>query len=254
MSDVASTPTQETPAQPDVKTNQPPAEPAKTVFSQEQVNKIVGERIAKEKEAQDLALRELDAIRKKSEMTAKDKQEWETKYNQLLEKNMTGEELKQRELEKAKREKEETETKLSKEVNHWRDSFFDSLITNNVKSASEEHLAWSSKQIENNLRNLIKVVPMRDEKGADIPNKYQPRVSFPDRTKDGGEITLDLTVSEAVARMKEMKDFSNLFKGKGYGGAGEEGSSEIASGSAEDYARRGPEVYRKAVAEGKIKF
>lgn len=259
MSEVTATPetpVQVTPNQPEAKSNQPSTEPAKPAFTQEQVNKIVGDRIAKEKEVQERALAELNALRLRSEMTVKDKQEWETKYNQLLEKNMTGEELKQRELEKAKRDKEETETKLSKEVNHWRENFFETLIENNVKSAAEEHSAFSSRQIGNNLRPLIKVVPIRDDKGTEIPNKYQPRVAFPDRNKEGAEITLDLTVGEAVARMKEMRDFSNLFKGKGVGGIGGSGEGEdiSTSNSAEYYAKLGAEPYRKALAEGKFKI
>lgn len=235
----------------------PPATPAQgeakaPVFTQDQVNKMIGDRIAKEKEVQDQALKELNALRTKSEMTAKERQEWEQKYNQLAEKNLTGEELKTRELEKARKEKAEIESKYASEVKLWKDNYNEALISNSVKDASAVHEAFSAKQIENNLRNFIRVVPMKDDKGTEL-SRFETRVAFPSKNKEGVDIVLDLSVNDTVALMKESKEYANLFKGKGFGGVGSQGNEDIASGTLEDYARRGPEAYRKAIAEGKIK-
>lgn len=222
-------------------------------FTQEQVNRMIGERLAKEKEDRDQALKELNALRTKSEMTAKERQEWEQKYNQLAEKNLTGEELKARELEKARKEKAEIEAKYASEVKLWKSNYEEALISNSVKDASEAHEAFSAKQIENNLRSYIRVVPIKDDKGNET-GRFQTRVAFPSKSKEGQDIIMDLTVNETVALMKESKEYVNLFKGKGFGGVGSKGNEDIAQGTPEDYARRGPEAYRKAVAEGKIKF
>ncbi len=229
----------------------PTPEPEAT-FTQAQLDKFIGERLAKEKKAHDDQIKELDSLRKKSEMTAIDKKEWEQKYNQLLEKNMTADELKERELAKAKQEKEEMVANLTTERDHWRDQFQTNLISNSLKDASNEHGAFSAQQIENNLRNFVKVVPMKDQNGEDM-DKYHVLVDFPDKDVDGKDIIMSMSPLETVARMKDINHYQNLFKG-GNSGVGLSNEDEAGTGTPEYYAQQGAEVYRQAIKDGKVKF
>ena len=223
-----------------------------TTFTQDQLNKIVGERLSKEKKAHDDAISELNTLRKKSEMNSKDRTEWESKYNQLVEKNMTAEELKEREFAKTKKEKEELVSSLTAEKEFWEDQFKTSLISNSIKDASIEYDAFSAQQIENNLRNFMKVVPVKDEEGKDT-KVFNVRVDFPDKDGDGKDIMMNLSTMETVARMKDVSQYQNLFKG-GIGGVGQQNEDSSEVGSAEFYANQGADVYMKAYKDGKIKL
>jgi len=71
-----------------------------------------------------------------------------------------------------------------------------------------------------------------------------PKVKFPDTDKDGKSVILDLTVTEAVKRMKELTDqYGNLFKGTAAGGIG--GSTVPTTGGKIDISKMSQEDYEK---------
>lgn len=238
--------------EPVIETNGVDPQEADKTFTQDQLNKIVGERLAKEKKAHDDAINELNTLRKKSDMNSKDRTEWESKYNQLVEQNMTAEELKERELAKTKKEKEALVGSLTAEKDHWKNEYETSLISNSIKDASIEYDAFSAQQIENNLRNFMKVVPVKDGDGKETGG-YNVRVDFPDKDSDGKDIVMNLSTMETVARMKEVSHYQNLFKG-GIGGVGLSNEDHSEVGSAEFYANQGADAYMKAYKDGKIKL
>ncbi len=69
---------------------------------------------------------------------------------------------------------------------------------------------------------------------------------------DGKPVTLDVSVKDAVKRMREMDEYANLFIGDGTGGTG--GSTRNSSGGNLNVAElaKDPVKYREARKAGKI--
>ena len=75
---------------------------------------------------------------------------------------------------------------------------------------------------------------------------YEPRVAFPDKDKDNKPLTLDLTVAEAVKRMKELEKYGNLFEGGKKSGLGGTGSQTKGSNvDISEVAKKDPAKYRE---------
>jgi len=69
-----------------------------------------------------------------------------------------------------------------------------------------------------------------------LTGEYVPQVSFDDFDKEKKPIILELSVDEAVARMRELPKHQNLFHTDKRGGLGERGSSS-SPGKKVDMAR-----------------
>lgn len=105
----------------------------------------------------------------------------------------------QQDLATAQQEKQQTHTKYAQ-----------LLLSNEVARAAVDNNAFSADQLQVFVGAQSEVVPVTDDKGA-------PTGDFKVVTKYND---IQMTVSEAVAKMREDKRFANLFKVSGIPGVG----------------------------------
>ncbi|MAE21975.1 MAG: hypothetical protein CMK92_06040 [Pseudomonas sp.] len=119
----------------------------------------------------------------------------------------------------------------------WANRYKNSLIRGAITSAAAEHEAFDSEQIVALLQTKIHIVEDNDN--------LIPKVKMTIK-ENGKEMERDLTVSEAVASMKDNTDkYGNLFKTTAKGGPGKEpstntepaGPMDIVGMSHEDYIK-----------------
>lgn len=222
----------------------------KTTFTQEDVNKFLAEEKRKAKAQSEKLAMELEALKGKANLSAQEREELEGRIEALRTDYMTKEELLKQEKEKeSKKYKTELDAK-TKEAEAWRNRFTQDRINRSITDAAVSEKAFSPKQIVAQLAANARLVEVLDD--ANKPTgDFVAKVKITDKDKDGKDITLDLTVHEAVKKMSEQEDFANLFQGKGTGGAG---GQNRGGGRAPDAATLAgdPAAYRAARKAGKL--
>lgn len=216
---------------------EPPANPDddKPTISKAQMNKIVQERLGREQkkaaEEKQKVIERLTQLERAKGLSDKERGDLATQIEDLKTSMLTKEQ--QAELTRKKLEGEltgklkEVESRAEK---NWR-LYEGSTITREITDAAAKHDAFRASQVVKHLRDITQLVEDKDPETSQGLGTYTPRVKFPD-TKDGKPITLDLTVEEAVRRMKDLpEEYGNLFKS---GVAGGLGGSSGAGGAADD--------------------
>jgi hypothetical protein len=105
--------------------------------------------------------------------------------------------------------------------------------------------AVSVEQIAAILTPKTKLVEKLDDGGRPT-GTFEPRVKFADTDKNDKPIVLDITVPEAVKRMRELDRYANLFEETKKSGIG--GSGSYKSGKTPDVAKiaaNDPKEYRR---------
>ena len=219
-------------------------------FTQDELNKIVGEERRKQKTANDKLATELEALKNKASLSAQEREELELRVESLRSEHMTKEELAKQEKDKLdKKYKGELDTK-TKEAETWRAKYTQSTINRSITDAAIATEAFSPKQIVAQLAANARLVEELDENNKPTGD-FVAKVRITDKGKDGKDVTLDLPVLEAVKRMSEQDDFANLFKGKGTGGTGSQNRGGGKALDATDLAKD-PAAYRAARKAGKL--
>lgn len=189
----------------------PVVPPIAKVFTQDEVNALLADH-KKNLRA------ELDKTKKELEQLAKDKgnpQALEAKIQELSTALMTKEEILKAESEKQKlayEAKLETETKGRTE---WQGKYMDMILRQHIATAAIQNDAFDDEQLALILQPNTSVVPITDDKG-------QPIGGFKVVTKltIEGKV-LELPVTDAVAKMREMPKYANQFRVRGTSGTGE---------------------------------
>lgn len=221
--------------------------PAPKTFTQEQLDKIVQDRVKKLQDSNKNAITELETLRSKAQLTQQERDELEGRIENMKNEHLTKDELAAKERQKLEKQyKEETE-KLTKQAATWQARFTESTILRSITDASVTNDAFDPEQVAAILRpntSLLEVL----EDGKPTGN-FAAKVKFADVDKDGKPVTLELEVPQAVKRMKELDRFKNLFKDTSSGGLG---ARNTGGGNPLDITKLTPEQYRKARKEGKI--
>lgn len=224
--------------------------PATKTFTQEQLDKIIEERVKRVKTQHGNAITELEALKAKAQLTQQERDELESRIDGMKTEFMTKEEIANREKSKIEKQlKDETE-RLTRETEGWKTRFTESTISRAITDAAVQHNAYAPKQVVALLRPNTFLAETLDEDGKPSGNLV-PKVKFSDVDKDGKPVTLELEVVQAVKRMTELDEFLNLFKDSSSGGVG---GSNAAKGAPLDIKKMTPEQYRDARAKGKIVF
>jgi len=220
-------------------------------FTQEDLNRVLAEEKRKHQQNTRKALEELEAIKAKATLTDSERQELEVRLENMKNELLTKEELAKKDQEKITRKYTEETTKLTTERDAWQQRFTDSTIQRSLTDAAVVSKAYNPRQIVAILQPDTRLVEALDAEGKPTGDLIA-KVEFSDVDKDGKSVTLDLTVAEAVKRMSEMDEYSNLFKAEGTGGVG--GSNNARGGKPLDVKKiaSDPALYRKLRAEGKI--
>jgi hypothetical protein len=227
---------------------------AKT-FDQTAVNKIVEERLARDRKGRE------------TEFKAK-YEKLEESHNTLLEsKSLSDDERSKLEVslgdvqnqlrtkeERAKHEKQKIESdyedklKTEREAREvWENRFHDSSIQRALQDAAVSNDAYNPDQVVRLLRPLTKLVPVVDDAGNET-DQFKPVVDFPDHDEKGVEVTFSGTPSEIVKRMRDLGTSANLFRSNvvaGLGAGNATGGVTPGANGRFDSSKLTPAQYRK---------
>jgi hypothetical protein len=206
----------------DPNSNPEGGDPNKKTFTQDELNKILANDRRKNEEKAKKIIAELETIKQSKNLTEQEQAALSKRIEELNDQLLTKEQLAKKDREKLQKDYDSKLTNVTTERDTWKARFERALIINAIHKASEEHEAYDTSQIIGLVQAQMspRVVQEMDESGApkDI---FTPRVKLLDKdSKTGAEVTLDLTISEAVKRMKERPENFNLFKATINGGLG----------------------------------
>lgn len=224
-------------------------------FTQEDVNRILAADRRKSEEKLNKTLEELEAQRAKSSLTATERSELDNTIEGLKESLMTKAQLAEKESAKAKKVHEKQVTELSESSKKWQTLYTDSTIERAIVDAASSgpNKAFNTSQVVAILGPNTRLVEALDDDGEKT-GSLVPMVKFNDTDKDGKPVTLDLAVSAAVKRMRELDEYANLFESEGTGGINRSTKSKggTSTDSVAKMAQGDPAAYRKARKEGTI--
>ena len=176
-------------------------------------------------------------------MSEKEKNELQTRIEELNQQVMTKEQLAEKEKKRLGDEYTKQLETERKEKETWQGRYTDASIKRAITDAAVEHEAFSSEQLVNMLNQRVRLVEDLDEHGKKTGN-YTPRMKFEDVDKEGKPVVLDLSVKEAVKRMRELPDkYGNLFRSTVNGGLG--GPSNRTSQLPKDLSKLSMDEYRQ---------
>lgn len=190
------------------------------LFTQDQVNGFLKKDKDKLTAAHQKTLEELEAIKKRANLTSKEREELEAQIDatrKLLEtKELTTEET----ISKLKKDhKKEFET-VTGERDLWKNRYTTSTIENSLTKAAVENKAGNPNQVIALLQSTTRLVEDLDGKGKPT-GELVPKVTWKDKDEKGKDITLELSPAEVVKRMTTMDEHLNLFMADGAGGTGQ---------------------------------
>jgi hypothetical protein len=220
--DVAKETPPPTPAQ---KNPTPPPTPGKTL-TQEEVNKILATERRKSQQNRDQLVTELKTLRDSVQLTEQQREQLESRIEQLQNETLTSQELAKKDRERLQKEFEKDKGKLTTERDFWQTLYTTEKIQRDLTDAAITNKALNPVQVVNLLRPNAKLVEeLRDGKPT---GGRLTKVTFFDKDEKGEPISLELSVTEAVKRMSDMPEHGNLFNSGANGGLG---SFNAGSGS-----------------------
>lgn len=191
------------------------------------------------------ALAELDAIKKRNDLTDGQRQELEQRYTNMEKELLTKEQLFEQDKKKKEKKHNEILETITGERDTWKNRFTNSTISKSITEAAAQNEAFDSDTIDAILRPKTSLIESLDTDGK-ATGEFTPKVRFLDpEGKDGKPAELHLTVSEAVKRMTELSKYQYLFKGRGTGGMDLQNGT---GGKAADISKlaKNPAAYREA--------
>jgi len=242
----ATVPTVEPPVVPPV----PPTEGKGKTYSQEDIDKLLGEERRKGNEAARAAMSELEALKPKLNMTKQERDEMDARIKELNARLMTNEEIAAQEQAKLRKAHEDTVAELTSKAEKWQRQFTDAAIERAITDAAVVNDVYNPSQVVSLLRNSTRLVPKLDSEGH-ATGQFEPMVQLDAPGADGEIKSLELSPTEALKRMRDMTGYLNLFKGTGVGGLGSGNEGPSGKRDIKEIAKD-PEAYRKMRAEGKI--
>lgn len=227
----------------------PPSAKGKTTFTQEEFNRALAEdrkkhmaKFEKQKAETERQIKTLENLQKSKGLTEKEKQSLEQQLEALKNSQLTEKELAAKEQEKLRKQHTEAVQGLTTERDLWQGRFNKMGINNSIISEGAKAEAFDNDALIAILGPHANMVEDTDGDGKGL-GSFSPKVKFADTDKDGKPVTLELTVEQAVKRMKEMPKYGYLFKSTASGGLG--GTPPAGKGGKIDPAKLTPEQYRE---------
>lgn len=191
-------------------------------FDQTMVNKIVQDRLAKDRKKQEERYTTLEGtysdLLANQALSADERTKLEDQLEDLQKQNRTKEE-------QAKHEKKQLQERYETELDQykadavrWEAQYKDFLVEKSLMEAAVSNDAFMPQQILSIVREWTKLVDAVDESGKPT-GRLTPMVDLPDVDADTGKpIVTQRTPSEAIERLKELQP--NLFKSNVVSGVG----------------------------------
>ncbi len=226
-------------------TDPPPSvDDDKPKFTQRQLNDIIAKEKGKHQKATETQVKELEKIKASKGLTEQEKKALETRIEDLNNSMLTKEQLAAKEREKLQGEHKQKLDTVATERDFYRGLYQKSTITRSISDEATVAEAFNPRQVVALLEGKTRLVEALDGDGHPIPGEFVVRVKMEDVDKEGKPTTLDMTVAEALKRMKDRVDeYGNLFKSGVAGGLG--GTSGKGGSKEFDPSKATPEEYRK---------
>lgn len=193
---------------------------ANKTFTQEELNNILSKERRAYEDKTKQTITQLEELKKGKSLSDDDKNKLTKRIESLNDELLTKEQLATKERDKLRKSHEEEKTKIVTERDTWQQRYRTAEISRAISDAATKEDAFDSAQIAALLVPNASLVEELDNEGT-VTGNYVPKVKFKDVDKDGKPVTLDLTIPEAVKRMKETPEkFGNLFKSTANGGLG----------------------------------
>jgi hypothetical protein len=184
---------------------------------------------ARVRKAGQQALTEIDNLRAVVNLSKEDKDKLNDRVAQLTGQLRTAEEQAAERTKAMETQRQQEVTQLTSERDRWRNDFTRLSIGTAITQACmvPDHEAINPAVVSSILSTRTALVEDLDKDGRP-KGTLSPRVQYDHIGEDGNEVTLDLTVAEAVKKMAADSRYMHLFKGKGSGGLG--GGSSASGG------------------------
>lgn len=208
------------------------------------IKKEKEKQISKHKKEVETTISQLEQLKKKTSLTEQEKSELESRISEMARSIMTKEQLAAEERTKLQRKYEQDTRTLAEERDSWKNLFTSTQIERSIIDSAIQHEAFQPSDIIALLRPLTGLVEETDATGQKT-GRLVPHVKFPTQDSDGKQVTLDLSVPEAVKRMVENEDrYGHLLKTTAKSGLGMNGQTQGGGGTV-DHSKLSPEEYRK---------
>lgn len=216
----------------------------KPKFTQKQLNDILAKEKGKHQKQTEAQVKELEKLKSAKGLTEQEKKALETRIEDLNNSMLTKEQLAQKEREKLQGEHKKTLDTVAGERDFYKQLYQKSTITRSISDEATAAEAYNPRQVVALLESKTRLVEALDGDGQPIAGEFVVRVKMEDVDKEGKPTTLDMTVAEALKRMKDRADeYGNLFKSGVSGGLG--GTSGKGGTKDVDPSKMSAEEYRK---------
>ncbi len=203
------------------------------VFTQAEVNRMLADDRRKHDKKVQETITQLEELKKAKGVSEQGRQELQNRIDELSNSLLTKEEQAKKEQEKLRNQHKQELENERKERERWHNLFTKESITNKITAAAAAAKAFSAEQVQALLSPHTRIAEVLDDDGKPTGD-YVPKVKFSDKDKEGKDVSLDLTIEEAVKRMKELPDrFGNLFESDSPGGLGGLGGNRSGSGGSD---------------------
>ncbi len=196
------------------------ADAAKKTFNQEQVDRIVADRLARQKAQHEKVLGQLQDLEKNQNLTTEERDTLKTQIEEMRTSMMTKEELAAQERKRLETTHQSAVEKLTAEAGSWKTRYTTATIQRSILDAATLSEAIVPALLVDVLSPKTRLVEVKDADGKPT-GELVPYAKFNSLDKDGKPIVLDLPVAEAVKQMKETPMmYGSLFKSGVTGGVG----------------------------------
>lgn len=203
----------------------PPKDKGAVKFTQDDVNRFVGEERRKMQTKNQETVTQLQSLRESKNLTEKEKDELTERIETLQTEHMTAQEKIKVESDKRDREHKTQLKEATENKDRWQGLYTDSQIVGAITNEAAKANAFSTDQVVALLRPQTSLVETLDAEGKST-GVYEPRVKMNVKDKDGKETVAELSVTDAIKQMVDTPDlYGNLFKDGATGGVG--GSTHV---------------------------
>lgn len=191
----------------------------KPTLTQKQVNALIKAEKEKHQRQTQAQIKQLEDIKKAKGLTEQEKSALEKRIEDLSNSMLSKEELSKKEKARLESQYKTDLEKANKEKEGWQGRYTREKIERSILDAAVAADGYDSDQFVALLSPNTRLVEALDE-GGQPTGAFSPVVKFTDYDSEGKPKQLDLSVAEAVKRMKEMPKYGNLFKSGAAGGLG----------------------------------
>ena len=190
-------------------------------ISQEKMNALLAEEKRKHQQVINKQVKELEKLQRSTNLNEQAKSELQGRIEELQNTLLTKEELAAKDTKRLQEEAKKERETLSGERDTWKNRFMQSTTHRALLDEALKADAFNPNTVVALLAPNTRLTEVLDAQGNPIPDNFIPKIKFQDLDKDGKPVTLDLTVPEALKRMRDQPDlYGNLFKSGVSGGLG----------------------------------